>query len=593
MGKRNQPINVGLVVSKFEFSIGLETCVWPVSANCHYGEGGNLVFYSAMRGQAFPESCSTYLANGHTEDGVYVVDPDGAGGLEPFDVYCDMTTADGGWTIVTSITGADGEEPLTGNVDALGGNPLNFEYYNMNQARKAALCSVSQESLFVMSQLLSTGLAPGPWIRTSAALFDDDLLVPNTVRISLVDLVASDGSTSRAYQGYANANNSRGGDFGIIGESGSYNAFDRHSSYHELLNRNCNNHYLYSRSAYQSDGDAGYGVNIGIGAWAASKWMSAAYVPSTGVRPWIGLDFGDHPQRINTLLMAQTGNAVSRIGLEWSNTGEHWVQCAEFIITDADRYSGHTQLMTTEDGANARDDVDECTLDNGGCDRAVQCVDVVSYDMYGHFCYPCPENYAGDSQRVLNASTGEWEGGCSTYCGDGVSGSDELCDDGNLDYGDGCNCGEVEFGYACNRLAEPSVCVNRLAKYEGCIELTETTLVHAFTEQGGHASGVFYVHESAQPEPEPEPPTAVEVTLEVLCSSYRQECTLDPAISFGTLVEYTTDRFGATVIVVYVYLGTVDVTTTCETLVDPICKFELHTALAVYETLEDTGETGV
>lgn len=41
------------------------------------------------------------------------------------------------------------------------------------------------------------------------------------------------------------------------------------------------------------------------------------------------------PQRTNTLLIAQTGHAVSRIGLEWPNTGGHWVQCAEFTITDA------------------------------------------------------------------------------------------------------------------------------------------------------------------------------------------------------------------------------------------------------------------
>ncbi len=41
---------------------------------------------------AFPTSCREYYENGSCQDGVYKVDPDGNGiGMEPFDVYCDMT----------------------------------------------------------------------------------------------------------------------------------------------------------------------------------------------------------------------------------------------------------------------------------------------------------------------------------------------------------------------------------------------------------------------------------------------------------------------------------------------------------------------
>ncbi|TNF37364.1 MAG: hypothetical protein EP329_03350 [Deltaproteobacteria bacterium] len=47
------------------------------------------------------------LAAGQTTDGVYAIDPDGDGGAEPFDVYCDMTTADGGWTLVAAFSNRD------------------------------------------------------------------------------------------------------------------------------------------------------------------------------------------------------------------------------------------------------------------------------------------------------------------------------------------------------------------------------------------------------------------------------------------------------------------------------------------------------
>lgn len=51
--------------------------------------------------EPLPASCAAVLAaDPNAPDGAFLVDVDGAGALEPFEVLCDMTTGGGGWTLV-------------------------------------------------------------------------------------------------------------------------------------------------------------------------------------------------------------------------------------------------------------------------------------------------------------------------------------------------------------------------------------------------------------------------------------------------------------------------------------------------------------
>lgn len=52
-------------------------------------------------GKCLPASCAdVLLTDPMAGNGVYLIDPDGPGGMSPFSVYCEMTTAGGGWILV-------------------------------------------------------------------------------------------------------------------------------------------------------------------------------------------------------------------------------------------------------------------------------------------------------------------------------------------------------------------------------------------------------------------------------------------------------------------------------------------------------------
>jgi hypothetical protein len=209
--------------------------------------------------------------------GLYVVDPDGLSGpAAPAQVYCDMAAVGGPMTIFYATTGGDNEQPMTGDV-AVTGDPHAFQAANPTRAFKAALSTLSQQSVIVRKD--------GASLTIDHPLFDATLTNAKAEKTTVVKITAGDGTSADAFMGWSNYGITQGGDFGITLDpdgvtscgTTTVNGFDLHNTTgYRKLNCNCDRHYFYSYSAQTADGDGHYEVHDAIGSWTGTAACDSA-----------------------------------------------------------------------------------------------------------------------------------------------------------------------------------------------------------------------------------------------------------------------------------------------------------------------------
>ena len=92
----------------FFFYLALATILKPVTSSCFfldsfispfslpYWNENNLTIVNFVIFFLIGKNCAELYKSGQRTSGVYTIDPDGSG---TFDVFCDQTTAGGGWTV--------------------------------------------------------------------------------------------------------------------------------------------------------------------------------------------------------------------------------------------------------------------------------------------------------------------------------------------------------------------------------------------------------------------------------------------------------------------------------------------------------------
>jgi hypothetical protein len=111
----------------------------PLAKTCKVGKDCASLYCAAGKCTT-PRWCKDLVAAA-APDGIYAIDPDGAGAIQPFQTYCRMSRGGGGWTLVL-VSSDDGQNTWTWNKRTLwttdmslvgSVNSLHRDYKNLGQ----------------------------------------------------------------------------------------------------------------------------------------------------------------------------------------------------------------------------------------------------------------------------------------------------------------------------------------------------------------------------------------------------------------------------------------------------------------------------